>query len=121
MIGDVLLECDLGAGHATLAGFENHAGRTLLDPGAEPLGRVVAGYGNDGDSGYEGCRVGRRSARTSTARCCRGTPGWPTGCSSGRWRTGGRRGGGARAAADELEATAHAVSARRARDRGGRC
>jgi CobQ-like glutamine amidotransferase family enzyme len=60
MIGDVLLECELepGARH-TLAGFENHAGRTLLDPGAEPLGRVVAGFGNDGASGYEGCRAGR--------------------------------------------------------------
>jgi hypothetical protein len=42
-----------------LAGFENHAGRTLLDPGAEPLGRVVHGFGNDGESGLEGCRVGR--------------------------------------------------------------
>src|SRR5207248_7166853 len=44
MIGDVLLSCDW-AGH-TLAGFENHAGRTHLDPGAEPLGRVLAGFGN---------------------------------------------------------------------------
>ena len=41
-----------------MAGFENHAGRTILDAGAEPLGRVVAGFGNDGESGYEGCRVG---------------------------------------------------------------
>ena len=30
-----------------------------LDDGAEPLGRVVAGFGNDGESGFEGCRVGR--------------------------------------------------------------
>jgi CobQ-like glutamine amidotransferase family enzyme len=60
MIGDVLLECELERGvRRTLAGFENHAGRTRLDPGAEPLGRVVAGFGNDGESGYEGCRVGR--------------------------------------------------------------
>ncbi len=60
MIGDVLLECELEPGERhTLAGFENHAGRTRLDPGAEPLGRVVAGFGNDGESGYEGCRVGR--------------------------------------------------------------
>jgi lipid II isoglutaminyl synthase (glutamine-hydrolysing) len=60
MIGDVLLECELAAGERnTLAGFENHAGRTRLDPGAEPLGRVIAGFGNDGESGYEGCRVGR--------------------------------------------------------------
>jgi CobQ-like glutamine amidotransferase family enzyme len=60
MIGDVLLECELEPGQTrTLAGFENHAGRTVLDPGAEPLGRVVAGFGNDGESGFEGCRVGR--------------------------------------------------------------
>ena len=60
MIGDVLLECALGEGPPrTVAGFENHAGRTILDPGAEPLGRVVYGFGNDGTSGFEGCRVGR--------------------------------------------------------------
>jgi CobQ-like glutamine amidotransferase family enzyme len=57
MIGDVLLDC-AWAGH-TLAGFENHAGRTVLDTGAEPLGRVVHGFGNDGASGLEGCRLGR--------------------------------------------------------------
>src|SRR5947208_443935 len=60
MIGDVLLECELDPGEKRmLAGFENHAGRTILDEGAEPLGRVVAGFGNDGESGYEGCRSGR--------------------------------------------------------------
>jgi CobQ-like glutamine amidotransferase family enzyme len=60
MIGDVLIECELEPGRRhTLAGFENHAGRTRLDPGAEPLGRVLAGFGNDGESGFEGCRVGR--------------------------------------------------------------
>lgn len=60
MIGDVLLECELEPGvRRTLAGFENHAGRTKLDPGAEPLGRVLAGFGNDGESGFEGCRSGR--------------------------------------------------------------
>jgi len=57
MIGDVLLDC-AWAGE-TLAGFENHAGRTILDEGAEPLGRVVSGFGNDGTSGFEGCRTGR--------------------------------------------------------------
>lgn len=60
MIGDVLLDCELEPGaRRPLAGFENHAGRTILDPGAEPLGRVVAGFGNDGESGHEGCRLGR--------------------------------------------------------------
>ena len=60
MIGDCLIECEVEPGvRRTLAGFENHAGRTYLEEGAEPLGRVVAGFGNDGESGFEGCRVGR--------------------------------------------------------------
>jgi lipid II isoglutaminyl synthase (glutamine-hydrolysing) len=60
MIGDVLLECELEAGaRRTLAGFENHAGRTILGSDAQPLGRVLAGFGNDGESGLEGCRRGR--------------------------------------------------------------
>jgi CobQ-like glutamine amidotransferase family enzyme len=59
MIGDCLIECELEPGvRRTLAGFENHAGITRLDEGVEPLGRVVAGFGNDGESGYEGARVG---------------------------------------------------------------
>jgi CobQ-like glutamine amidotransferase family enzyme len=37
-----------------LAGFENHRGRTTLGPGAQPLGRVVTGHGNDGVDGTEG-------------------------------------------------------------------
>jgi lipid II isoglutaminyl synthase (glutamine-hydrolysing) len=58
MIGDCLLECELEPGvRQTLAGFENHAGMTRLDEGAEPLGRVIAGFGNDGESGFEGARV----------------------------------------------------------------
>jgi lipid II isoglutaminyl synthase (glutamine-hydrolysing) len=60
MIGDVLLECAFEPGKPRrIAGFENHAGRTLLDSGADPLGRVVHGFGNDGASGHEGCRIGR--------------------------------------------------------------
>ena len=59
MIGNVLLECDLGDGPRTLVGFENHAGRTTLGPGLAPLGRVLAGNGNDGTSGFEGARSGR--------------------------------------------------------------
>jgi hypothetical protein len=56
MIGDVLLDCELESGKSRpLAGFENHAGRTYLDAGARPLGRVVAGFGNNGQDGLEGC------------------------------------------------------------------
>ncbi|HLF77360.1 MAG TPA: glutamine amidotransferase [Dehalococcoidia bacterium] len=40
----------------TLTGFENHGGRTYLGPGAEPLARVLQGFGNDGESGFEGAR-----------------------------------------------------------------
>jgi lipid II isoglutaminyl synthase (glutamine-hydrolysing) len=60
MIGDVLLDCELEPGQRRqIAGFENHAGRTLLDAGTEPLGRVAYGFGNDGSSGFEGARLGR--------------------------------------------------------------
>jgi CobQ-like glutamine amidotransferase family enzyme len=59
MIGNVLLESDLGEGRRTIVGFENHAGRTTLAPGLAPLGRVLSGNGNDGESGYEGARAGR--------------------------------------------------------------
>jgi CobQ-like glutamine amidotransferase family enzyme len=37
-----------------LVGFENHSGRTLLGPGAHPLGRVVVGHGNNDTDGAEG-------------------------------------------------------------------
>jgi len=37
-----------------LIGFENHSGRTYLGPGARPLGRVLAGHGNNGEDGGEG-------------------------------------------------------------------
>jgi CobQ-like glutamine amidotransferase family enzyme len=58
LIGNVAIEVDLGDGPRILAGFENHAGRTSLGPGEQPLGRVVKGHGNDGRSGHEGVRRG---------------------------------------------------------------
>jgi lipid II isoglutaminyl synthase (glutamine-hydrolysing) len=114
MIGDVLLECDLGDGLRALAGFENHAGRTLLDEGVEPLGRVVAGFGNDGVSGYEGCRV-----RNALGTYLHG-PLLPRNPWLADWLE--RRGEATRLAPlpDRLEQEAHAVSAERARTRGGR-
>jgi CobQ-like glutamine amidotransferase family enzyme len=57
LIGNVAIEVELGPGCVRiLAGFENHGGRTALGPGAQPLGRVLKGHGNDGHSGYEGVR-----------------------------------------------------------------
>ena len=55
LIGNVAIELEDGT---TLAGFENHGGRTHLGPGATPLGRVLRGHGNDGRSGFEGVRGG---------------------------------------------------------------
>jgi hypothetical protein len=117
MIGDVLIESELGP----IAGFENHAGRTRLDQGAEPLGRVVFGFGNDGESGFEGCRLGRVVGTYLHG------PLLPRNPRFADWllaqalahRTGGEPPELA-PLDDELEAEAHAVSTGRARTRGGR-
>jgi CobQ-like glutamine amidotransferase family enzyme len=56
LIGNVAIEVDLGSGPQTVAGFENHGGRTYLGGGATPLGRVLKGFGNNGKDGFEGVR-----------------------------------------------------------------
>jgi CobQ-like glutamine amidotransferase family enzyme len=56
LIGNVAIEADLGAGPVTIAGFENHGGRTRLGEDARPLGRVLKGFGNNGGDGLEGVR-----------------------------------------------------------------
>lgn len=38
----------------TLVGFENHGGRTYLGKGVNPLGKVLRGFGNNGEDGTEG-------------------------------------------------------------------
>jgi lipid II isoglutaminyl synthase (glutamine-hydrolysing) len=58
LIGNVSIEVDIDGEKRVLAGFENHGGRTYLDPNASPLGRVLKGHGNDGRSGFEGARAG---------------------------------------------------------------
>ena len=114
MIGDVLLECELEPGVVrTLAGFENHAGRTRLDAGAETLG-------NDGDSGFEGCRVGRAVGTYLHGPLLPRNPWFAD------WvlaQALAHRLGEAPVLdplGDELEQQAHAVSALRARSRGGK-
>ncbi len=52
LISNVVLECDRF--DMPIVGFENHAGRTYLGEGVTPLGKVLFGNGNTGDSGYEG-------------------------------------------------------------------
>jgi CobQ-like glutamine amidotransferase family enzyme len=56
LIGNVAIEVDLGTGPTVLAGFENHGGRTHLGGGAEALGSVLSGYGNNGRDRREGVR-----------------------------------------------------------------
>ena len=122
MIGDVLLECELEPGELRrVAGFENHAGRTLLDEGATPLGRVVHGFGNDGESGFEGCMLG-----SAIGTYLHG-PLLPRNAWLADWlleRALGHAVGGEppvlAGLPDELEAEAFRVSAERARRRGGR-
>ena len=48
--GNIVIEWNGG----TLVGFENHGGRTHLGDGARPLGKVVYGFGNNGDDAGEG-------------------------------------------------------------------
>jgi CobQ-like glutamine amidotransferase family enzyme len=53
-VGDAVWESLLpGLAGEALVGFENHGGRTFLGD-AQPLARVVKGYGNNGDDGTAG-------------------------------------------------------------------
>jgi CobQ-like glutamine amidotransferase family enzyme len=49
-IGNVIVDTPFGE----LVGFENHSGLTTLGPGAQPLGTVRVGRGNNGRDGTEG-------------------------------------------------------------------
>lgn len=48
LIGNVAIETEYGI----IMGFENHGGRTVHHH--QPLGKVLHGHGNDGESGFEG-------------------------------------------------------------------
>lgn len=52
-VGNVVVEWE----GSTIVGFENHGGRTFLQSGAVPLGRVLQGHGNNGQDGFEGART----------------------------------------------------------------
>jgi CobQ-like glutamine amidotransferase family enzyme len=49
-IGNVVIEWQ----DSTLVGFENHGGRTYVGKNAQPLGKVITGFGNNGKDGSEG-------------------------------------------------------------------
>lgn len=56
-IGNVVVRAELSPGSLIpMVGFENHSGRTYLGPGCQPLGRLIYGFGNNGEDGLEGAR-----------------------------------------------------------------
>lgn len=54
-IGNVAVRREDGS---TVVGFENHSGLTYLGKGVKPLGKVISGYGNNGQDGTEGVVCG---------------------------------------------------------------
>lgn len=53
LVGNVVVQSRISP--QPIVGYENHGGRTYLGSGVEPLGRVLGGFGNNGQSGEEGC------------------------------------------------------------------
>ncbi|MDO5485939.1 MAG: glutamine amidotransferase [Sarcina sp.] len=56
MIGNYAFRLWNESGGSTIVGFENHSGRTWLGKGVRPLGKVLKGYGNNGEDRTEGVR-----------------------------------------------------------------
>ncbi len=54
LIGNIAVK----AGGFILEGFENHGGRTYLEKRQDVLGKVLKGYGNNGEDKTEGARTG---------------------------------------------------------------
>ncbi|MDQ2085917.1 glutamine amidotransferase [Herbivorax sp. ANBcel31] len=57
LIGNYVFECDFLMNETfdgKIVGFENHAGKTYLGKDVKPLGKVIKGYGNNGEDGFEG-------------------------------------------------------------------
>lgn len=57
LIGNIVIKLDAkryALNADTLVGFENHGGRTYLGKGVKPLGRVLKGFGNNGEDSNEG-------------------------------------------------------------------
>ena len=122
MIGDVLLESDARRrrpGGRSPASRTTRAGRCSTRA-REPLGRVVAGYGNDGASGFEGCVVGRAIGTYLHGPLLPRNP-WLADTMLS-WAIAHATGADPEPLAplaDELEHAAHAVAAERARSAAG--
>lgn len=53
LIGNIIIETEIMGEKKTVVGFENHGGRTYIN-NYRPFGKVIRGYGNNGEDGYEG-------------------------------------------------------------------
>lgn len=53
LIGNIAVDSPVSP--QPVVGYENHGGRTFLGPDVEPMGTVMFGHGNNGESGAEGC------------------------------------------------------------------
>lgn len=56
-IGNIIIDANLDGKPYRLVGFENHGGQTLAV--SKPLGKVLHGFGNSFDAGYEGFYDGK--------------------------------------------------------------
>ena len=121
MIGDVLLECELAPGERQHRGRlreprRAHAARPGRRAARPRRGRLRQRR----RLGLRGVPCRQRDRHVpARARCCRATRGSPTGCSRGARARDGTDAEPLEPLPDELETLAHAVSAQRARDRGG--
>jgi hypothetical protein len=50
MIGNFVYQTNFGK----VVGFENHSGKTYLSQSLTPLGKIITGYGNNGEDNSEG-------------------------------------------------------------------
>lgn len=55
LVGNTVIEMELDGDMIKVTGFENHSGQTYLG-NIRPLGKVLAGNGNNGRDGLEGAR-----------------------------------------------------------------
>lgn len=57
MIGNFVYEYTKENGESfPIVGFENHNGQTWLGEGVKPMGKMIKGFGNNGEDGTEGAR-----------------------------------------------------------------
>lgn len=55
LTGNIILNSTITGKECTVVGFENHYGCTYFqDDNLQPFGRVLKGFGNNGEDGYEG-------------------------------------------------------------------